>query len=97
MKPSSTSLAAIAEVLLDALRSGAKVDIDGLGSFIPDENGNIRFVDRSLPKVFIAYVHEDCEAAERVFDAARVRGSEILTERWSRSTSQLAALSESTG
>jgi len=67
MKQGRTSLDAIAQVLLDALQSGAKVDIDGLGSFLPDEKGHIRFVDRSLPKVFIAYVHEDGEAAERVF------------------------------
>ncbi len=78
---SNVPLDAIAQVLLDALQSGAKVDIDGLGSFIPDEKGAIRFVDRSLPKVFIAYVHEDGEAAERVFGELAAAGFDPWLDR----------------
>jgi hypothetical protein len=81
MKQGRTSLDAIAQVLLDALQSGAKVDIDGLGSFLPDEKGHIRFVDRSLPKVFIAYVHEDGEAAERVFSELSAAGFDPWLDR----------------
>jgi hypothetical protein len=81
MKSDHSSLNSITQILLDALQSGAKVDVDGLGSFIPDENGHIRFVDRSLPKVFIAYVHEDGEAAERVFSELANAGFDPWLDR----------------
>jgi hypothetical protein len=81
MKPPGASLDAIAQVLLDALQSGAKVDVDGLGSFLHDEKGHIRFVDRSLPKVFIAYVHEDGDAAEQVFTELTAAGFDPWLDR----------------
>jgi TIR domain len=81
MKSERESLNAIAEVLLDALESGAKVEIDGLGTFLPGEDGKIRFVDRSLPKVFISYVHEDGEAAERIFTELTAVGFDPWLDR----------------
>ena len=81
MNSRRVSLDSIAQILLDALQSGAKVDIDGLGSFIPDEKGQIRFVDRSLPKVFIAYVHEDGDSAERIFNELTVAGFDPWLDR----------------
>lgn len=81
MRSGRASLESIAQVLLDALASGAKVDIDGLGSFLPDDKGNIRFVDRSLPKVFIAYVHEDGEAAEKIFTELAAAGFDPWLDR----------------
>lgn len=81
MSSKRASLDSITQVLLDALQSGATVDIDGLGSFIPDHRGHIRFVDRSLPKVFIAYVHEDGDAAEQIFNELAAAGFDPWLDR----------------
>jgi hypothetical protein len=81
MKSGRVSVESIANILIDALQSGAKVDIDGLGSFLPDQKGNIRFVDRSLPKVFISYVHEDGENAERIFNELTAAGFDPWLDR----------------
>ena len=81
MKTRHSSMQSIAQVLIDAIQSGAKVDIDGLGSFLLDEKGDIRFVDRSLPKVFIAYAREDGEAAERIFTELTSEGFDPWLDR----------------
>ncbi|HLJ47659.1 MAG TPA: toll/interleukin-1 receptor domain-containing protein [Bryobacteraceae bacterium] len=43
------------------------VDIDDLGVFIPGAHHGFRFVPETRPRVFIAYVHEDLEAANRLY------------------------------
>ncbi len=50
------------------LAEGATVEIDGLGTFLPDSRNGFRFLPRNRPKVFVAYVQEDAEEAERVFE-----------------------------
>lgn len=57
----------VAGVVREALTRGATVEIDGLGSFRKiGERYHFRPYNR--PRVFIAYVHEDAEAAARIFD-----------------------------
>ena len=67
----NTSLApseSILRLVQDALSRGARVDIDGLGAFIPDDKGSFIFEGSSLPTVFITYVHEDAAQAQRLYD-----------------------------
>jgi hypothetical protein len=58
----------ILNLVKGALRRGARVDIDGLGSFRSSDNGTIGFIAQNRPKVFIAYVTEDSKLADRLFD-----------------------------
>lgn len=59
----------IARLIRDALESGATIEIDGLGTFRPDNKTGFVFEGKNRPTVFIAYVHEDAHAADRLFDA----------------------------
>ncbi len=58
-----------AHLVSEALKHGARVEIDGLGTFRRDAANRYSFIRKALPKVFIAYAHEDAEAADRLFDA----------------------------
>ncbi len=62
------SIEKVASVVRDALSRGATVEIDGLGSF-RKIGSRYRFHPRDLPRVFVAYVHEDAVPAGRIFDA----------------------------
>ncbi len=64
----------IIEIVQAALDRGARIDIDGLGSFLPDSSGGFVFASRQLPKVFITYVHEDVQAVERLGTALAAHG-----------------------
>ncbi len=72
---------AILGLVREALARGAQVDIDGLGSFIPDTHGDFAFVSNSRPKVFITYVHEDADAAHQLFGALNAAGFEPWMDR----------------
>ena len=61
------SIETVAKVICEALSRGATVEIDGLGTFRKTGNG-YRFMACSLPRIFIAYAHEDAAAARRIFD-----------------------------
>jgi hypothetical protein len=63
------------------LAEGASVEIDGLGTFLPDARRGFRFLPRNSPKVFVAYVQEDALAAERIFDGLAARGFEPWMDR----------------
>jgi hypothetical protein len=58
----------VARLVRQCLDEGARVEIDGLGTFIPDARGGFRFRARNRPKVFVAYVQEDAAAAEQLFE-----------------------------
>lgn len=57
----------VAQAVMEGLLAGEAVEIDGLGVFYPDADRGFRFEPRRLPRVFIAYVREDREAAERLY------------------------------
>jgi hypothetical protein len=61
------SVAQLAQIVVQSLAAGKAVEIDGLGSFYPDRILGCRFEPRV--QVFVAYVREDCEQAERLYDA----------------------------
>ena len=64
---SCESSAQSARLVRQCLAEGASVEIDGLGTFLPDAQRGFRFQPRNRPKVFVAYVQEDAAAAERLF------------------------------
>ena len=58
----------VSSAVQDALRRGATVEIDGLGSFRKIGKG-YRFQPSDRPRVFLAYVHEDLANTSRIYDA----------------------------
>ena len=71
----------VARVVREALRKGAAVQIDGLGTFLPDSPERFHFVQQRATKVFIGYVHEDAELASRLFDDLLKRGFDPWMDR----------------
>lgn len=69
-----SALEQLAQVVIRGLASGKAVEIDGLGSFLPDAENGFRFEPRRLPQVFVAYVKEDAEPAGRLCDALEAAG-----------------------
>ncbi len=64
----------VAQIVIRAVAAGKTVEIDGLGAFHPDPANGLRFEPYTLPKVFIAHVREDAEAAERIYDVLEAAG-----------------------
>jgi len=57
----------LAQIVLRNLAQGKVVEIDGLGTFRPDRQFGVRFEPRP-PQVFLAYVSEDRNAVERLYN-----------------------------
>jgi hypothetical protein len=76
-----SSAKSVARVVQQCLKEGKPVEIDGLGRFLPIRRRGIRFVPRTQPKVFLAYVQEDAKVAERLFDALWARGFDPWLDR----------------
>jgi len=70
----STSLEQLAQIVIRGLSAGKVVEIDGLGSFVPDEAVGFRFEPRHLPQVFVAYSKEDVLMVRHVCDALEAVG-----------------------
>ncbi len=79
--PQGTCPETILRLVTEALGRGARVDIDGLGSFVPDQKGSFEFVGKSLPTVFITYVHEDAAYAEELYEALAIAGFDPWMDR----------------
>jgi hypothetical protein len=85
------SLDTVAKVIREALSRGATIEIDGLGLFRKKGKG-YRFMACSLPRIFIAYAHEDSVAAGRIFDALLAAGFDpwmdqrklLVGQNWNR-------------
>jgi hypothetical protein len=63
----------LAQIVIRSLAKGQAVEIDGLGVFYPDRVVGCRFEPGS-PRVFIAYVKEDQQAAEGLYDSLETAG-----------------------
>lgn len=63
----------LAHMVIRALARGVPVEVDGLGIFYPDASQGCRFEPRS-PQVFLAYVEEDRETAEWLYEALEAGG-----------------------
>jgi hypothetical protein len=71
----------VARIVRECLDEGKTVVIDGLGSFRPDGKRRYRFVTRSAPTVFLAYVQEDVRVVEKLFDQLEAQGLEPWLDR----------------
>jgi hypothetical protein len=67
-------VAQLAQVVIRGLTAGKVVEIDGLGSFVPDAGHGFRFEPWRLPQVFVAYGKEDAPLVRRVCDALEAVG-----------------------
>jgi hypothetical protein len=56
-------------IVRECLEEGTRVEIDGLGTFLPNGPGGTRFVPQNRPRVFLAYVDEDACPVRRLHDA----------------------------
>ena len=75
-----SSIDKVSNVVRKALSRGATVEIDGLGSF-RKIGRSYRFQPRDLPRVFVAYVHEDAVKAGRIFDTLLSAGFDPWMDR----------------
>jgi TIR domain len=76
------SVEEVAQIVIRGVKAGKVVEIDGLGSFLPDALKGFRFVPRHLPQVFIAYGREDAPQVQRLYQALEAVGfSPWLDER----------------
>ena len=71
----------VAELVKECLREGKTVDIDGLGLFRPTGNGDFEFVAASAPKIFLAYVEEDFDPADRLYHDFLAQGFDPWIDR----------------
>ncbi|HWB98253.1 MAG TPA: toll/interleukin-1 receptor domain-containing protein [Bryobacteraceae bacterium] len=78
---SRSSEGQVAHILRQCLRDGRRVEIDGLGVFLPDRRCGFRFLARTQPKVFLAYVQEDGEILDALFDALKLAGFDPWMDR----------------
>lgn len=69
-----SSIEQLAQIVIRGLSAGKVVEIDGLGSFVPDEVLGFRFEPRTLPQVFVAYGKEDADTVRRLCDALAAVG-----------------------
>jgi TIR domain len=70
-----------AHLVSEALKHGAHVEIDGLGTFRRSVGNRYTFERKSSRKVFIAYAHEDADVAEHLFEAFAASGFDPWMDR----------------
>lgn len=70
----ASSIQELAQIVIRGLSAGKTIEIDGLGTFVPDEVLGFRFEPRQLPQVFVAYGKEDVEVVRRLCDALSAVG-----------------------
>jgi hypothetical protein len=64
----------VVRIVKRALERGARVEIDGFGTFVPGHDRRFRFVAQTNPRVFIAYVDEDVRTAKKIYQAMQDHG-----------------------
>lgn len=103
MAPTSPSTSEqVALIVRQCLERGGSVEIDGLGEFRSDSNGGFQFLPHTQPKIFLAYVAEDLEPAEKLYAYLRAQGFDAWLDRkrllpgqnWPRSIEQAIAISD---
>ena len=71
----------VARIVRECLEEGKTVVIDGLGAFRPHGKRGYRYLARSAPSVFLAYVQEDAGTAGRLCDALETQGFDAWLDR----------------
>lgn len=91
----------VIELWKRCLQEGRTIDVDGLGRFVPHDDG-FRFVADTQPKVFIAYVEEDLASAHKLYRAFMDAGFNAWLDRekllpgqnWPRSIERAISVSD---
>jgi hypothetical protein len=81
LNASWSSAEQVARIVRECLEEGKTVVIDGLGAFRPYGKRGYRFLPRTVPTVFVAYVQEDSKAAEQLCDALEGQGFDPWFDR----------------
>lgn len=66
--------ARVAAIVRQCLDEGKSVQIDGLGTFVPEAGGHFRFRPHAAFSIFLAYVQEDAPLVERLYDELSAAG-----------------------
>ncbi len=64
----------LVHIVRRALDQGARVEIDGLGTFLPGDHHAFQFIAQNKPRVFIAYVEEDLRLAKKLYQVFEQHG-----------------------
>lgn len=64
----------VSQIILDCLRKGKPVEIEGFGTFQPKSDGGFDFIALDAPRVFISYATEDASLAESLCDQLAASG-----------------------
>ncbi len=62
-----SSLEQVSAIVRQSLDEGKQVEIDGLGVFHRGSNGRYAFTPKSQPRIFLAYVEDDLDFADRLY------------------------------
>jgi len=63
-----------AQIILDCLKQGKPVEIEGFGTFHPCLDGGFQFLAIDAPRVFISYATEDYAKAEVLYNQLAASG-----------------------
>ena len=74
MRSKPTTSEHVAQLVLKGLAEGQSVDIDGLGVFRRNSDGEYQFEAQGHPTIFLAYVEEDRHWADLLFSELEQRG-----------------------
>ncbi len=71
----------LTQVIEVFLENQGRVAIEGLGEFHRESDGELRFTPQNAPRVFLAYVAEDFEKAQRLYDDLKRLGADPWLDR----------------
>jgi len=81
VKSNWTSAHELARLIKQCLSEGNRVDIEGLGTFVPDGKEGFEFLPINRPQVFLAYVVEDSALVDQLCFDLQMRGFDPWIDR----------------
>lgn len=64
----------VSQIILDCLKQGRPVEIEGFGTFRSQPDGAFHFTALDAPRIFISYATEDVKSAEALYDELHSTG-----------------------
>lgn len=80
-KSNWTSAHELARLIKQCLSEGNRVEIEGLGAFVPDGQEGFEFLPLNRPQVFLAYVVEDSALVDNLCLDLQARGFDPWIDR----------------
>lgn len=71
----------LARIIWECLQEEESVELDGLGTFRLSPHGHVEFIPNRRHKVFLAYVREDYQAVERLYQELVAAGFDPWLDR----------------